>query len=477
MVAYVVGSGARTVFDPAVGAGAFVRATEAVCAQLGKRVGFRGREIDRDALAQALRSGLCEADLAGIEIRDFLRDPPRESFEAIVANPPYIRHHRLPRRLKAELRAFGANLLGAPLDGRTGLHVYFLLRALTLLGAEGRLAFIVPAVTCEGVSAPRLWRWIAERYRLDAAITFSPEASPFPGVDTNPLILMVCNADPNEDFLWVRCHEPGSPELKRWVLSGCPLTTTPALSVRRRCLREGLARGLSRPPAQAPTTGPVLGDYAEVMRGVATGANAFFLLTGERAAALGIPRDLLTPAIGRTRDVPGEQVNETTLRALEAAGRPTLLFCPDARPRHGFPPAVQAYLQQGEEEGLHLRPLVATRRPWYKMEVRPVPPILFAYLGRRNARFIRNLAGVIPLTGFLCVYPRNDAPSFIGKLWQVLSNPNTLANLAMVGKSYGGGAIKVEPRALERLPLPPDVVAQAGLLMPQTNGQLRLISS
>ena len=36
--------------------------------------------------------------------------------------------------------------------------------------------------------------------------------------------------------------------------------------------------------------------------------------------------------------------------------------------------------------------------------------------------------------------------------------------LRLVGKSYGGGAIKVEPRALERLPLPPDVVAEVGLV-------------
>jgi hypothetical protein len=32
-----------------------------------------------------------------------------------------------------------------------------------------------------------------------------------------------------------------------------------------------------------------------------------------------------------------------------------------------------------------------------------------------------------------------------------------------VGKSYGDGAIKVEPRALERLPLPTRVVRAAGL--------------
>jgi hypothetical protein len=34
-------------------------------------------------------------------------------------------------------------------------------------------------------------------------------------------------------------------------------------------------------------------------------------------------------------------------------------------------------------------------------------------------------------------------------LWQLLQHPETVKNLVRVGKSYGSGAIKVEPRALE----------------------------
>jgi hypothetical protein len=48
-------------------------------------------------------------------------------------------------------------------------------------------------------------------------------------------------------------------------------------------------------------------------------------------------------------------------------------------------------------------------------------------------------------------------------LWQVLQHPQTLVNLTSVGKSYGGDAIKVEPRALERLPLASDLIHELGL--------------
>lgn len=113
--------------------------------------------------------------------------------------------------------------------------------------------------------------------------------------------------------------------------------------------------------------------------------------------------------------------------------------------------------------GLPEKPLISQRRPWYKMESRVAPPILFAYLGRRDSRFIRNYAGVIPLTCFLCVYPLHGDKEFVDGLWSVLNDPETIANLPLIGKSYGSGAVKVEPRALEKLPMPQHLVEKARL--------------
>jgi hypothetical protein len=128
-----------------------------------------------------------------------------------------------------------------------------------------------------------------------------------------------------------------------------------------------------------------------------------------------------------------------------------------------MPNSVKNYIRVGEESGISQRTLIATRQPWYKMEVREVPKFLFAYLGRRNARFIKNDAGIVPLTGFLCIYPRSNDAEYIEKLWAVLQHPETLANLHRVGKSYGSGAIKVEPRSLERLPISSRVVEEIGI--------------
>lgn len=463
MVAYVVAGESDHIFDPSVGAGAFFRAARIIERSAGRRLTLFGTEVDPEALAEARQSGIPESDLLKVQIADFALRPPEQSFKAIVANPPYIRHHRLSEPAKTELRSFGAKLLGEPLDGRAGLHIYFLLRALELLADNGRLAFIMPADTCEGVFSSALWGWVTKKFCLDAVITFSAEASPFPGVDTNPIIFFIKNSRPETFFTWAKCRKANTDQLREWALSNLKSRPSHTLSVCRRQLSEGLATGLSRPPLRAAPAGPTLARFAKVQRGIATGANEYFFLTANQARALRIPSDYLRLAIGRTRDVKSDQVSDDMMCALDDAGRPTLLFAPDGRPLSEFPRAVREYLKGGEASGINQRTLIATRRPWYKMEKRAAPPILFAYLGRRSARFIRNRAEVLPLTGFLCVYPHDPDPAAVDRLWQVLSHPETIANLSLVGKSYGSGALKVEPRQLEKLPLPASVVSRSGL--------------
>ena len=475
MVGYLIAGGCQSLFDPAVGAGAFFRAAQRLQVVNRRTLTLLGTEIDPRTLEEALKSGLSDNDLINVQITDFVLAPPKGPFEGIVANPPYIRHHRLSSRTKSKLKALGREIIGKPLDGRAGLHIYFLVRALQLLDENGKLAFIMPADTCEGVFADDLWKWIATNYRLEAVVRFTPEATPFPGVDTNPMIFMIENSPPQEHFFWVECTQPYTEQLKEWTLSGFTKTGD-TLTIYRRCLSEALSLGLSRLPITDVLfdSDLTLGVFAKTVRGIATGANSFFFLTAEQAQAIGIPDEFLIPAIGRTRDVPGNEITAETLEALKKAGRPTLLFSPDGRPLERFPEPVQVYLRKGMDIGIHKRSLISTRRPWYKMERREVPPILFAYLGRRNARFVRNLAGVLPLTGFLCVYPHQKSPDFVNQLFRVLQHPQTIANLALVGKSYGNGAIKVEPRALEKLPLPSEVVKEAGLTPIQKYKQMSL---
>jgi adenine-specific DNA-methyltransferase len=186
-------------------------------------------------------------------------------------------------------------------------------------------------------------------------------------------------------------------------------------------------------------------------------------LTHKDLDVLGLDERHFIRAIGRTRDCQRDVLEEAALEDLDLAGRPTWLLNLDGAPKEHLSAPIQAYLQSGEEKQFHLRPLIQGRRPWYKMERRTPPAILFAYLGRRDCRFILNEAGVVPLTGFLCVYPHDATRDAVRRLWKALNHPETLKNLPFVGKSYGGGAVKVEPRQLDCLEIPMGVAREASL--------------
>jgi adenine-specific DNA-methyltransferase len=468
MVAYLAQE-SDLIFDPAAGNGAFFDALIKLQITESK---FYGTDID----AKVLKSEIYQNSQCQIEQRDFIKNPPARKFKAIVGNPPYIRHHRLDTETKIFLKTLCRKITGFNIDGRAGYHIYFLLQALNLLEAGGRLAFIMPADICEGVSAKKLWSWIVENFRLEAVLTFAESATPFPNVDTNALVFFIKNEHPKTRFSWAKVSERNERELTDFVISNFKQSHFHSLEFVSRQISEAIETGLSRPPQKTTSNENFyLSDFVDVMRGIATGANEFFFLTKRQVENIGIPDIFLKRAIGRTKDVAEDVLTETGLENLDNKNRPTYLLSINGQ--CNFPKTITNYLETGENLGLPNRALIKQRKPWYKMEKRTVPPLLFAYLGRRNTRFIKNEAGVLPLTSFLCVYPFNSNEEHLERLWQALNHKDTLENLKLVGKSYGSGAIKVEPNNLRKLPIPTHIIRSFGLEIVKQDFQAKLFDS
>lgn len=458
MVRWALAAGSEDLYDPAVGAGAFFLAAKEIAKEEGRRMTLRGRELHAEPLAEALEHGLDPSDLSNVELADFVLQPPCEAVSAIVANPPYIRHHRLDPMTKQKLRAMSLSLFGILLDGRAGYHVYFLLRALSLLSPGGRLSFILPADVFEGVFADSLWRCIGSKFRISCVASFAPESTPFPGVDTNAMVVFIENLPPQTSATWIRILHKGTAfeDLVKKDFCRNGSASQGEVEILERALTELHEIGFSRPPRDSSEPERALGDVIRCMRGIATGDNDFFLLTDEQVRDLRLPQEAVLPVVSRTRNVSGDTLSCKEFDDLGEKGLARWMLALDGRPECKLPPEVQRYLQEGVKRGLPKKALISQRQPWYKMETRVPPPFLFAYLGRRQARFIRNTAGVVPLTGFLCVYAKPGVD--LDELWKVLSSESVRDNLHRVGKSYGSGAIKVEPRALERTPVPQEMI-------------------
>jgi adenine-specific DNA-methyltransferase len=474
MAAWVTANKPQSLFDPAAGPGTFFAAAQSA----GFTGSFFGFELDGKTLQLSKHLGLSKESLLGVRIADFISFPLNRQFEAIVSNPPYIRHHRLSTIQKCELQLIAKEVLGFPLDGRVGLHVYFLLKCLHHLAPNGRLAFLLPADVCEGVSSTKVWSRLCERFRLEGVLTFAPDAAPFPCIDTNVLVFLLSRNKPRAKFAWARVLKPEPAPILHLLLhnnDSIDGSFVDSVQTQTRLVEEGIATGFSRPVKNVDEAGYPLSFFAKVVRGIATGSNEFFFLTHDQLLSFNLDKKFFRRAIGRTRDCPNNLLTTEDLERLDREGRATWLLNLGHEDRNIFPATLNTYLFLGENQKLPERALIKSRRPWYKMEQRTPPPILFAYLGRRDCRFILNKAGVVPLTGFLCVYPLQSSPETVQRLWLALNHPATLGNLKFVGKSYGGGAIKVEPRQLDKLLVPQSVLDQVGLNPPTIATQFHLL--
>ena len=449
------------ILDPAVGPGALI----ASCKRLSNvALKVTAYEIDESVLAlNHSETEFAKSEFSKIVLDSFLEHSDDKKYSAIIANPPYLRHHKIPAELKSRCKEIVQNVLGISIDARAGLHIYFLVQALSRLEENGRLVFLVPADTFEGVFAEKLWSAISSKFRIDGILTLSSEVSAFPGVDTNAVIVVISKSQPVNEMIWAKWEglNPANFSNAAEIAFNHDFIEAANLGLKSSLvpIEEAISRGFTRSQSGERVEGVPFIDIARVMRGIATGDNDFFVFTKNRIQEFGLKEENFVRTIMRVRDLPSSGLNSADLKYLDDNERPTYLLSIDANTI--MYPNLQKYIEAGEASGLSKKALVSARKYWYFMEKREPVPILFAYLGRRNVRFIKVDVPIQPLTGFLCVYPQKGVS--VETLVSALNHPITINELSKVGKSYGNGAIKVEPGGLRKLIVPWEAIDAAGI--------------
>lgn len=216
-----------------------------------------------------------------------------------------------------------------------------------------------------------------------------------------------------------------------------------------------------------------LEDIASFRRGIATGANGFFLLSLSQLHSLGISRDRCFPCVGRAIDVRGLIYTQDEFdRAVSAGSKLYLLNLSDP-----LTDAERQYVKSGEEQGLTSRFLLKSRRPWYSMEQRGVAPIWSAVFGRGDLKFVYNSAGVRSLTNFHCIYPKSDDAMMHKALTLSLNTATSRESSKLHGRVYGGGLNKFEPNDLKSIQVPDlqrvpnDIIVSMGELLASLNAK------
>jgi len=403
--------------------------------------------------------------LPALAAQNYLDTTLPADVDAVICNPPYTRHHHISPALKERLQAFFKTRFHLDVSRQGTLAFFFLLKLIAEMPDGAYAAVIVPMEVSDARYGKTARSVLCQHTMLSTIIHFSPRMNAFHKVDVGACILLfrkghekrnyvrhlTLNAMPTTDEL-LACLEKKSTENSDLTFGSLIVQPQDDLLGVPKWFSIAAPKPFNDNWRSSGLVVP-LKTLAKVMRGIATGANEFFVLSTQQVQQYSL-EPYVVRTLQRNREVQNIVLDEERWQKLSEEGKNVWLLYLNGDDASGCP-ALNAYIAEGKKGGYHRRSLVQTRRQWYAMEQRDVPPIFFTILTRGNPRFILNRAGVRPLNMFSLIYPNRyiaeaDATEL---LWALLNSFFSLSRLHSVSRTYGGNTLKVEPRELDNLPV------------------------
>ena len=383
------------------------------------------------------------------------------SFDVVVGNPPYVRHHWLPEAQRHSLEMVRERS-GALLPRTASLWAYFVLHAMSFLRPNGRLAMVLPGALITADYSEHVRNRLERSFRSVSLSIVKQRL--FAGVD--------------ERIVVIRADGFGA---KHEGASLAVVNTVDDLSAVRRPIRTVAVR-LGEPRIQWKSI--LIGDqaravferlqgrpdihqlgaFAKVSIGAVTGANKYFVLSRREAAELELPRTALRPIVSSTRALPYLLLDSSRRRAAaERSGRASLLFWPEGDLRHS---AVRRYLRGDAARAARSAFKCRNREPWYAVPQCEAPDAFLTYVNEGPPRIVLNATVTTCTNALHRLWWRSPSVLASAQLIAISFYTSVLALSAeIVGRDCGGGALKLEPTEAAKLilavpALPPEEIAE-----------------
>ncbi len=442
------------VFEPSAGDAAFlVAATERLRRLGAEHPELDGVEIHPASVATARRRVTEAGGRARVRTADFFDIAPTPTYSAVLGNPPYIRYQDFRGSQRAQSRR-AALKAGVTLSALASSWAAFTVHAALFLRPGGRMALVLPAELLSVNYAAAVRKFLFDRFASVELVMFDEQV--FPGAEADVVLLLADgfgagpsghavihrarNAEALTSELVQRHWSPVDPADK-WV-SG--LIGNRPVEILHGLHDDGRFSTLE--------------EWGDTTLGMVTGNNGFFALSPVRVSELGLrPADLLTlspPGSGHLR---GLTLSTSQLAALGADGRSVHLFRPTGR----LSAPAQRYIEAGHAAGVHLAYKCRVRTPWYLVPLVKPADLLLTCMNADTPRLVTNRAAAHHLNSVHGVYLRDEVAALGRDLLPLAAlNSVTVLHAEMVGRAYGGGVLKIEPREADRWLVPaPELIA------------------
>ncbi|WP_344314220.1 N-6 DNA methylase [Fodinicola feengrottensis] len=432
--------------EPSCGEAAFLVAAARRLAELGGRADERqlhGVEMHA-ASASGARTRLASAAAAAkIRVADFFTLDPTPRYDAVVGNPPYVRYQDFTGQARVRSQA-AALRAGVSLSGLASSWAAFTVHAALFLKPGGRLGLVLPAELLSVNYAAGVRRFLMTRFKSVRLVLFTERV--FPGVMEEVVLLLADGFDRGptghcELFQATNLSDLHSAVGRRWV------PPTPGHKWTASLLPD------TAQAAVAAITGfTELETWGDTTLGMVTGNNRYFALSPEEIAEKELPPDELIPlSPPGSRHLRGLAFTSAAWRDLGAQGRATHLFRPPGDPSE----PARLYIKAGEQVGIDNAYKCRVRTPWWRVPLVPPAHLLLTYMNADTPRLCANRARVHHLNSVHGLYLRSGyVKTGLDLLPVAALNAMTLLGAEVVGRAYGGGMLKLEPKEADKLPVP-----------------------
>jgi len=450
------------VLEPSAGDAAFLVQAVRRLRDLGTGDEFPrvdGVEIHAPSAAAA-RARVAEAGGRAVVVdSDFFMVQPQPRYSVVIGNPPYIRYQDFTGEARTRSRA-AALRAGVSLTALASSWAGFTVHSALFLERGGRMGLVLPAELLSVNYAGAIRRFLFERFKSVELVLFAEQV--FPEAEADVVLLLADGFDegPTDHATIYQVRDADA-----LGSLGSPTTWTPPDPSGK------WTSLLVDPDAVEPLRTLIaagnfthLEAWGDTTLGMVTGNNSFFALSPDRVTQLGLPRqDLLRLSPPGSAHLRGLALSPDKLARLGREGKSTWLFRPADEPS----PAALAYIATGHRAGVDSAYKCRVRKPWYRVPLVPPADLLLTCMNADTPRLTTNTARAHHLNSVHGVY-LNEAHSKLGLDLLPLASLNsvTLLNAEMVGRAYGGGILKLEPREADvwAMPAPPLIGQRAEAL-------------
>jgi adenine-specific DNA methylase len=427
--------------EPACGDGAILR-------HLASVAGARVDAVELIAAEAATASARAGVPVACSDFFSWFTPDRFETYDAVAGNPPYIRFGSWDAHSRdAALDLMRAQ--GLRPTRLTNAWVPFVVAAVLAVRRGGRVALLLPAELLQVGYAAALRSYLVDSCAQVTVVTFPGLV--FPGVMQEVVLLLAERGSGPARIQTVEIADTAA--LSSLDLDGGTAVRAPLHAAEKwtKYFLDSEAIALLRRLRAGGPQCPMqpLARYAEVDVGVVTGRNAFFCLTTTDAERRELTR-AVRPLVSRSQQLSGTTFTPADLAALDKTTARTRLLVLSRQNQPTGP--IAAYLEEGATAGVPNGYKCGIRPVWWEV---PGPWAPDGFMLRQIStapRLSANLAGATSTDTVHRI--RTRAGVAMPALAAVAYNSATFALAEVLGRSYGGGILELEPTECEALPVP-----------------------